>query len=79
MLFVVSVLVTGMVVIAMLVIAMLVIAVIMLAVIMLAVIVAMAARPVRMAVLELFLRRGTHVDDLDVEHERLAGERVVHI
>jgi len=73
-LFVVSVLVTGMVVIAMLVIPMLVFAVIMLAVI-----VAMAARPVRMAVLELFLRRGTHVDDLDVEHERLAGERVVHI
>jgi hypothetical protein len=78
-LFVVSVLVTGMVVMAMLVISMLVISMLVIAVIMLAVIVAMAARPVRMAVLELFRRRGTHVDDLDVEHERLAGERVVHI
>ena len=39
----------------------------------------MAARPVRVPVLELFLRRCTHLDDLDVEHERLARERVVEI
>ena len=45
----------------------------------LSVIVAMASGPVRVTVLELFLRRGAYVDDLDVEHERLAGERVVQI
>jgi hypothetical protein len=68
-LFILVVIVTGVIVVAVIVTGM----------IMLAVIVTMAARPVCVAVLQLFLRRGTHVDDLDVEHECLARERVIQI
>ena len=59
--------------------AVIMITVIVLSMVMIAVIVPMAARPMRVPVVELFLRRGTHVDDLDVEYERLARERVVQI
>ena len=48
-------------------------------VVMTGVIVPVAARAVRMPVRELLFGRRAHVDDLDLEHQRLARERMIQV